>query len=419
MRYRDLTSGRNFSKDIATLVHLVGEREYWELLCTLGKSLNMKGYVTETDDLRFSLERQLLNLELLRRKKSGKFNVLPSQLHEASDFIIGLGQTIPFLSPAAKKTLRGQIIGGLKTAGLRSVQHEMRVAAKLSNSGCEIKFADLEGIGSYDFLAEKANLTYEVEAKALSLFSGWPIKPQDADYFFLEIHRKFDGWQDKTQIPILNVTTNSSPPVNRAELLRLVTACNEVARSRMSRPHENYATIEFVGAIPVAANEQLAFTATVDQLAHGVYVFVKQRPPRVIVRLRTTGRFKLRHNVTATISDVAKRQFSKNRPGVIWTHIDYITSGLFDSLAISKTDHPSFFDSIANSIFRSPKRDHVIQLVFSGGTFLYERPPFQRSSYNITIYNSPTSEFNGPMPFSGGRTGRPLAPARPPVVPEP
>jgi hypothetical protein len=333
---------------------------------------------------------------------------LPSQLHEASDFIIGLGQTIPFLSPAAKKTLRGHIIGGLKTAGLRSVQHEMRVAAKLSNSGYEIKFADLEGIGSYDFLAEKDNLTYEVEAKALSLFSGWPIKPQDADSFFLEIHRKFDGWQDKTQIPILNVTTNSSLPVNRAELLRLVTACNEVARARMSRPHENYAAIEFVGAIPDAANGQLAFTATVDQLAHGVYAFVKQRPPKVIVRLRTTGKFKLGHNITSTISDVARRQFSKNRPGVIWTHIDYITSGFFDSLAISKTDHSSFFDSIANSIFRSRKRDHVIQLVFSGGTFLYERPPFQKSSYNITIYNSPTSEFNGPMPFSGGRTGRPL-----------
>jgi hypothetical protein len=226
MRYRSFTSAKDFSRDVAVFVNLVGEEEYWHLLRTLGKSLNVKGYVTETDDLRFSLELQLLNLELLRRKESGNFVGVPEYIHEATDFIIGLGQTIPFLSSAAKKKVRGQIIGGLKTNGLRSLQHEMRVAGKLSKSGYEVTLEDLEGNGGCDFLAEKNGVTYEVEAKSLPIFSGWPIKPQDADKFFLEIRRKFDGWKDKSQIPILNVTVKSGLPTNRTELLKLVAACN-------------------------------------------------------------------------------------------------------------------------------------------------------------------------------------------------
>ena len=55
----------------------------------------------------------------------------------------------------------------MKTNGLRSLQHEMRVAGKLSKSGYEVKFEDLEGNGGCDFLAKKNGVTYEVEAKSL------------------------------------------------------------------------------------------------------------------------------------------------------------------------------------------------------------------------------------------------------------
>ena len=58
---------------------------------------------------------------------------------------MGLGEAIPHLSPAASKKLRGQIIGGLKTNGLRPLQHEMRIAVAVSNLDCNVRFADLEG----------------------------------------------------------------------------------------------------------------------------------------------------------------------------------------------------------------------------------------------------------------------------------
>jgi len=368
----------------------------------------VKGYVTETDDLRFSLELQLLNLELLRRKESGNFVGVPEYIHEATDFIIGLGQTIPFLSSAAKKKVRGQIIGGLKTNGLRSLQHEMRVAGKLSKSGYEVKFEDLEGNGGCDFLAEKNGVTYEVEAKSLPIFSGWPIKPHDADKFFLEIRRKFDGWKDKSQFPILNVTVKSGLPTNRTELFKLVAACNTVAATKKELPHEDYATIQLVGTFPDAAYEKIAAAAHVDQFFSGVYVYVPQRHPKVVIRLRSERKSKFSDNIITTIADAAKRQFSRNRPGVIWTHIDYITSKMFDVLALPKERRPSLRDSIANAVFQSSKRNHVIQIIFSGGAFLYKNGMTGQSSYNNTIYNSPTSQFEAPMLFSGGRTRRSL-----------
>ena len=99
---------------------------------------------------------------------AGRFSGTPDYIHEATDFVIGLGQTIPHLSAQAQTKLRGQIVGGLKTNGLRPLQHEMRVAGLISKLGCDVTFADLEGDGGYDFLADKDGVTYEVEAKSLS-----------------------------------------------------------------------------------------------------------------------------------------------------------------------------------------------------------------------------------------------------------
>jgi hypothetical protein len=77
MRYRSRSDGAQFSSDAAAFVNLLGQREYLQLLQKLGAGLNPKGYVTEIDDLRFSLELQLLNLELLRIQNEGVLSSMP------------------------------------------------------------------------------------------------------------------------------------------------------------------------------------------------------------------------------------------------------------------------------------------------------------------------------------------------------
>jgi hypothetical protein len=232
MRYRASTPADDFSRDVATFVRFMGEDEYRRLLVSIGKGLNLKGYVTKLDDLRFSLELQLLNLELSRQRVSGMFRGIPEDIHEAVDFVVGLGQTIPNLSSAAQRKFRGQIIGGLKTNGLRPVQHELRVAAAVSNLGFDVYFADLEGTGGYDLLAEKDESRFEIEAKTVPIFSGRPILPPDAEKFFEVVRRRFDGWSDKDRIPILNIVFKSKLSVSRSDLFALVDACNNATRAK-------------------------------------------------------------------------------------------------------------------------------------------------------------------------------------------
>ena len=102
MRYRDINDLRDFSRDAASVVDFVGEAEYHVALDELGRSLRAKGGVTPNDDLVFSLELDLLNLEILRKRCGGSFKSYPSQCHSGVDFLLGLGQTIPALSESEK-----------------------------------------------------------------------------------------------------------------------------------------------------------------------------------------------------------------------------------------------------------------------------------------------------------------------------
>ena len=77
MRYRSLTSPAAFWDDVATFTDFVGPGEYMKSLRALHDGLNKKGYVTQTDDLRFSLELQLFNIELLRRQLGGNSLLRP------------------------------------------------------------------------------------------------------------------------------------------------------------------------------------------------------------------------------------------------------------------------------------------------------------------------------------------------------
>jgi hypothetical protein len=406
MRYRSVTDLKDFSRDLATFVSFMGGARYGRLLERLGQGLNHKGYVTPVDDLRFSLELELLNLELLRRQNArGNLRGIPERLHEAAEFVMGLGEAIPHLSTVAKKRLQGQIVGGLKTNGLRSLQHEMRVAVALSRRDCDIQFADLEGAGSFDFLAEREALEYEVECKSLPIFSGYPIQPQDADKLSSELHRKFGGWSDRTRIPILTITIDGKLSADRAEQLGLIAACNEAVAKQGDTKVEHHATVQFIGTIPDAPMKPLMEHARRDAFLHGIAVFFLPKHPKVIVRLQSVRKSRFARNIVTDISDAAKHQLTGTRRGIIWTHIDYIDKAMFDSLAYSAA-HPSLFDQIANAVFNSAKRRHVTQLIFSGAPYLSKDSTLGRSTFESVIYNAPESKFGEPALFGGGKTQR-------------
>ena len=400
MRYRSRNTWADISCDVAAFINLIGEGDYRRLLGNLHRGLNQKGYVTETDDLRFSLELQLLNLDLIRKRVAGQFPGAPESIHEATDFVIGLGQTIPHLSVRAQAKLRGQIVGGLKTNGLRPLQHEMRVAGLISKLGCNVTFADLEGDGGYDFLAEKDGLTYEIEGKSLPIFSGQPILPQDADKLFVVLRQKFDGWKDTAQIPILDLRVKNRLSTRHADLLELVEACSTAAAMKKALTIGSEIAVQYPGAVP--DTPKVALAARLDSLRNGINLYVSQGQPKIVVRLSSEKSGRFVHNVLTTISDASKRQLSGNRPGIIWVHVDYVSPDIFDSMAHAKKGS-SLFDLIALAVLDSPKRDHIAQLVFSGGAHLVKQGEYQTSSFRRIVYTSPRCKFREAVLFREGK----------------
>jgi tetratricopeptide (TPR) repeat protein len=403
MRYRSRSDGAQFSSDAAAFVNLLGQREYLQLLQKLGAGLNLKGYVTEIDDLRFSLELQLLNLELLRIQNKGVLAGMPGSLHEAADFVLGCGQTIPHLSEGARRDLRGELIGGLKTNGLRPLQHEFRIAGAISRLGYEVTFADLEGgKGGFDFLAERDGKAFEVEGKCVPAFLGQPIQPQEAEKLFSALAQKFSGWTDYNSIPILSITLRKPLNVSQSAISNLIEACNSAARTRSTTVLEDYASVRFLTAVPERSSVRLSEIVRIDRASTWAYVFLSLTKPRVAVRLLSSRPSKFVPNILATVSDAAKRQLSGSRPGIIWVHIDYLDSRSFLSLANAEKGL-SLFDLLAVAVLDSPKRHHVSQLIFSGGPQLLRQHGYGISRFRRVVYNSPHCRFGATRLFPGGR----------------
>jgi hypothetical protein len=379
------------SKDLAEFVELVGEDVLLRSLSKLGSGLRNKGYVTPFDDVRFSLELQLLNLLLCRDRTSRQIASIPRNLHEIVDFIVGIGQSIPYLSPKARVTLRGQIIGGLKTNGLRPLQHEFRVAGKLSNLGCDVRFIDLEDIGAHDLIATKHGIEFEVEAKSTAVYSGRPLLLPDAEKLFDMVRRRFDGQTNCANIPVLNLKLKGRIPIKHDELRRLVAACNEVARTKSDQGIDLDTSIQFVGEIPDASFEQLSVAANIDWTTNGVLAYVPVGPPKVIIRLCSGREDRFAQNIGAIISECRKKQLSGTKPSVVWVHIDYIKTPDFHRLAFANPT--SQLDHLANVVFSSPNREQLSQLIFSGGTYLRREDVRSWSHYDIVAYDNPNSRY--------------------------
>ena len=327
---------------------------------------------------------------------------MPRDLHEAADFVLGVGQAIPYLSDRARHDLRGKILGGLKTNGLRPLQHEFRIAGALSRYGYDVAFADLEGgQGGFDFLAQRDGMDFEVEGKCVRILRT-SNSSDDAEKFFLALRRSFNGWSDGSSTPILDIRLTKRLDVDHSAIAGLIEACNRSARERTTVARGDYATVKFLGAAPEEANDFLIRTVHLDRLSTRANVLISPTKPKMVVRLTSEQRNKFVPKVLATLSEAAKRQFSGCRPGVIWLHVDYLHPAMFDALA-HRTDGPSFFDLIALAVLDSPKRSHISQLILSGGSHLSRRGQYATSQFRSVVYDSPQCRFGSARLFPGGK----------------
>jgi hypothetical protein len=403
MRYREINNMSDISRDIAVVVDFIGQKEYRCSLEAIRDALNSKGFVTHIDDAFFALELDLWNVELLRAQCSGSFQSLPEKCHAGVDFLIGLGQTIPILSTEAKTRLLGRIRKGLQE-GLWPLQHEMRVAANLSKRGWDLSFHDLEQGGGFDFLAIQNGKAFEVEAKAISAFTGWPIKPENLNKLLVEIKQHF-VLQSDSEIPVIGVKLSSSLSSDRTKLQELVAGFTKVAQDRASLSLSD-AVIRFIGIAPNLTFQQLQKATYLHGKMARKIILVNPSRPRVVLELDSERPVQLERKIIRTIGEAAREQFSRDKPGVVWTHINFVSDEVITHLALAQGAVACFLDRVASSALLSEKRNHLSQLVFSGGSFLNKADVIARSSYRVITYDSPICSFGTDVIFDGGRTKR-------------
>jgi hypothetical protein len=132
-------------------------------------------------------------------------------------------------------------------------------------------------------------------------------------------------------------------------------------------------------------------------------VLVKSDRPKLILELDSSKPTQIGRKIIQTINEAARKQFSRSKPAVVWTHINFISDEVFLSLGTQQEGRVCLLDGIANATLTSQKRNHLSQLVFSGGAFLHKGDSVARSSYRSIVYDSPICRFEQNVIFEGGR----------------
>jgi hypothetical protein len=244
-------------------------------------------------------------------------------------------------------------------------------------------------------------MTYEVEAKAISAFTGWPVKPNNLYKLLVEVKQHF-VWQG-VGIPYIGATLASSLSPDRAELQRLVSAFSAVARTKTGLDLPD-TQIRFLGIIRDVPPEKLMLGSREHARMRGKILLVNPNHPKLVLELDSRKPIQIGRKIIQTTNEAARKQFSRSNPAVIWTHINFISEQVFLSLGAQRDGRASLLDSVANGALMSEKRNHVSQLVFSGGSFLHKTGSVARSSYRSIVYNSPMCRFGANVIFEDGRT---------------
>jgi hypothetical protein len=123
----------------------------------------------------------------------------------------------------------------------------------------------------------------------------------------------------------------------------------------------------------------------------------------VVFELSSKQPIMLERKIIKLISETAKKQFTKERPAVIWTHVKYVSRDFFTHLSTSQGDRPCLFDRVSNAALFSEKRNHLSQLVYSGGSFLRKAEQGSRTSFDAAVYNSTGCRFGNVFIFPANR----------------
>ncbi len=367
---------------------------------------------------RHSLELALFDL-LRRRRSRGRLSekTLDRDTYQAFSFMTMIIGFHRHMSGPGRDRLVGRLRDGLQSEyGLIPIQHEMGVAAHFMRRGFDVEPCDLEKGGGYDFLMTKDRVVVEVECKMASPDIGRQIHRRTMAQLSWALNSTVKrAAAQATGGHLLTVSLNGRLNKQPAFHQKIAESIAEVMQKRCTVQTEEYS---------VSLNTfNLSATSLYDcQGADGdklkgflkyqmgrsnahAFAYCVPRKVSIVVVVESKKQDKVIKGIYEQLKDATKRQFSKERAGVLAVQLSDLHPDQVEELGRLQEKEPNGLQAIAARLFRNAERSFLHTVTFVGtGTANQHREVVGREMVGVVTGGGPAYVFKNPNnPYLDGR----------------
>ena len=292
----------------------------------------------------------------------------------AASLIAGINRLRTSLSASGAARLRSMVIDNLQPdRDVRQIEHEIRSYTHLGQKGFRVTFADLEGLGNFDLLLERASERIEVECKTVTEDTGSQIKV-DLNVELSETFRRTVSEREIVKRSGLFLMTLNRPSSSCGRLAaQLANALQSESATHLDVPDfslrfsERSSWQQLLDAGKVTdVRQQVRGDPEIGADAHCV---TKVRNQIIGLVVRPHKPPALNSRVVSVIKEAAD-QCSGDHPCVVWLHFVGMAEGFFLELAQFSSDGSGrgLNVTVANALHpdaSSTDRTHVVKVRFS------------------------------------------------------
>ncbi len=309
-----------------------------------------------------------LDTAIDRLSKGETFDFWDGPFCKFAAIVYSINRAKLVMSTKARASFRMTILDSLKPdRDFRQVEHELRVFTHYSQLGYSVKWADLEGVGSYDLLVTNQSIQFEVEAKTISDDIGRQIKAEDVTRAF----KCFQLYVRKSQFDgLCGIVTlrlrDSVPPTEELNQLIDLHVSSGFAPIQYRSMEMTFDPVDHWKNAGWRHDVEGNFEARSMQEADDFHIMIIRSERSIVMfRIGSIGDSSIARQLKKIVKK-AGTQCSSYRPAVIWLHFFGLSDGELRLLVEeAKQSRSSAFAQIASYTFSPESRDHVAKILIS------------------------------------------------------
>jgi hypothetical protein len=297
------------------------------------------------------------------------------EIYDAYSFVAACVQIRRQLSEDQSRVFRRRVISEILPSGrLCHLDHEFRTAQNLIGFGWRITRFGFCGDPGPDFVARRGPLEIEVESKCLSpeigLGASYEFAARLMSRFSRELRSRNPLCLTTIRIELREQTEQAGGmDAIKRRVLECYERTNGFDSESISISIEVSSLDEFLNRFPGVHDEEwLQTTFRAIRTRKGDYGYFIRRDEELIfcnlVPLRPNQQAK---KIMKLISATCERQFSKERPALLWLHLQGLAPHQIDG---DPDWAAEYVERFARYAFLSERRSHVSSLVFTSDSEL-------------------------------------------------